>query len=76
MKTKRKEAVLLGYKLLYDKTGKLITERVSTDITKLQKFMTQTEYSTLYTIIREATSKLDEVHNHIETNLNARYMDQ
>jgi len=76
MKTKRKEAVLLGYKLLYDKTGKLITERVSTDIKELQKFMTQTEYSTLHTIVREATTKLDEIHGHIEANLNARYMDQ
>ena len=76
MKTKRKEAVLLGYKLLYDKTGKLITERISTDITQLRKYMTQTEYSTLYTLMRETTTKLDEIHNHLETNLNARLMDE
>ena len=33
---KRKEATLLGYKFLYDKSGKLITERITTDITKLK----------------------------------------
>ena len=27
MRTKREEATLLGYKLLYDRSGKLITER-------------------------------------------------
>ena len=52
MSTKRKEAQILGYKLLYDRTGKLITERTSTDITELKKFLTTEEYNTLNTVKR------------------------
>jgi hypothetical protein len=74
MSIKRKEAQILGYKLLYDRTGKLVTERTSTDISKLKKFFTTEEYVTLQTILREATQKLDEVHNYIEDSLNARKM--
>ena len=74
MSIKRKEAKILGYKLLYDRTGRLITERTSTDITELKKFLSREEYVTLQTVVREATIKLDEVHNYIEANLNARKM--
>ena len=66
---------MLGYKLLYNRTGNLVTERLSTDITQLKKYFSVEEYSTLNTIVREATKKLDEVHSYIESNLNARKMD-
>ena len=71
---KRKEATLLGYKLLYDRSGKLITERLSTDITELKPYFKKEEYATLRVIMREGTKKLDEIHNYIESNLNARIM--
>ena len=74
MSIKRKEAQILGYKLLYDRTGKLVTERTSTDISKLKKFFSKEEYVTLQTVLREATQKLDEIHNYIEDSLNARKM--
>lgn len=74
MRTKREEAKLLGYELLYNRAGNLVTERTSVDISKLEKYFTQEEYSTLQTVIREATKKLDEVHNYIEANLNSRKM--
>jgi len=74
MKTKRKEATLMGYKLLYNRSGKLITERTSTDITELKPYFSKEEYSTLQTVIRETTVKLDAIHNYIEANLNARRM--
>jgi len=74
MRTKRKEAKLLGYELLYNIAGNLVTERTSVDISKLKKYFTQEEYATLQTVVREATKKLDEVHNYIEANLNARKM--
>ena len=74
MKTKREEAILLGYKLLYDKTGKLITERLTTDITELEKYMSRTDYSVLKVVIRDCTAKLDAIHNYIEYNLDARKM--
>ena len=66
MRTKREEARLLSYTLLYDKSGKLITERVSTDIEKLKNFLTVEDYNTLKMTIREATTELDRVHNKIE----------
>lgn len=72
MRTKREEARLLSYTLLYDKTGKLITERVSTDIEKLKKFLTVEDYNVLKTTIREITIELDKIHNRIEANLNGR----
>lgn len=72
MRTKREEARLLSYTLLYDKTGKLITERVSTDIEKLKKFLTVEDYNLLKTTIRETTIELDKIHNRIEAHLNGR----
>ena len=30
----------MGYKLLYDRSGKLITERTNTDISSLKKYFT------------------------------------
>ena len=74
MITKRKEAQILGYKLLYDRTGKLITERTSTDITELKNFLTTEEYNTLNTVVRETTNKLDKIHKYLEDYLNSRIM--
>tara|TARA_Y100001951_G_C11212829_1_gene223982 strand:+ start:144 stop:368 length:225 start_codon:yes stop_codon:yes gene_type:complete len=71
---KREEAILLAYKVLYDRAGKLITERTVTDIEQLKPYFTDEEYSTLQSVLREGSIKLDEIHNHIESNLNARRM--
>ena len=71
---KQKEATLFGYKVLYSRTGKVITERVSTDIKELKPYFSPEEYATLQTVVRESTRKLDEIHNYIEANLNARIM--
>ena len=70
----KQEARLLQYSLLYNRSGKLITERISTDIKKLKPYLSTEEYATLQTIVREGTIKLDEIHNYIEANLNARIM--
>jgi hypothetical protein len=70
----KKEATLIGYKLLYNRAGKLITERISTDIKQLKPYFSKEEYATLQTLIRETTVKLDEIHNYVEANLNARRM--
>jgi len=74
MRTKREEATLLGYKLLYDRSGKLITERISTDISSLEKYFTKEEFNTLSVVIRETTAKLDKIHNYVENHLDARSM--
>ena len=71
MSMNKKEAVLLGYKVLYNRAGKLITERVSTDIKELKPYLIDEEYATLQTLW-DRQVKLDEIHNHIEANQNAR----
>jgi len=73
-RTKRTEAKLLGYDLFYDKTGKLVTERTSTDITALKDYLSKEEFNTLSIVLREATAKLDKIHNEIEAHLNSRLM--
>ena len=55
---KRKEATLLGYKLLYDRSGKLITERLHTDIKQLKPYFNKEEYATLTVLLREGTTRL------------------
>ena len=72
MTMKRNEAQLLAYRLLYDKSGNLITERSKVDIEKLKKYMTLEEHETLRVIVREASQKMDEIHSYIESCLNAR----
>lgn len=74
MRTKRTEAKLISYTLFYDLTGKLVTERTSTDIKELKKFFTPEEYNTLLAVIRETTVKLDKIHNEVEAHLNARLL--
>ena len=74
MRTKRTEAKLLGYELFYDRTGKLVTERTSTDISALKNFLSAEEFNTLTVVLREATTKLDKIHNEIEAHINARLM--
>ena len=71
---KRQEAILLAYNVLYDRAGKLITERTITDIKELKPYFTEEEYATLQTVLREGSIKLDEIHNYIEANLNGRKM--
>tara|TARA_Y100000310_G_scaffold150932_1_gene150438 strand:+ start:426 stop:647 length:222 start_codon:yes stop_codon:yes gene_type:complete len=72
MNNNKNEAVLIGYKILFDRKGNLITERISTDIKKLKKYFSQEDYSMVRSIINEATIKLDKIHNEIEAALNAR----
>ena len=71
---KREEATLLGYRFLYNRAGQLITERITTDIKHLKKFLKQEEYEILKTIVREGKAELDNIHNKIESHLNARKM--
>ena len=73
-RTKREEAKLLSYTLLYDRSGKLVTERTHTDISTLEKMFSKEEFNTLNTVIREASGKLDEIHSYVENYLSARVM--
>ena len=44
---KREEAKLLGYEILFNKQGQLISERTSTDITKLKNQLTKEDFNLL-----------------------------
>ena len=72
MNNEKNEAILIGYKILFDKKGNLITERISTDIKKLKKYFSLEDYSIIRSVINESTIKLDKIHNEIEEALNAR----
>ncbi len=49
---KREEAKLLAYTVLFNKQGQLITERISTDIKKLKKFLSK-DYEVYNYLIKE-----------------------
>ena len=67
------EARLLAYELLYSRNdSQLVTQRTTTDISSLKKYFTEEEYITLKTTLSTATRLLDEVHNKVEADLNAR----
>tara|TARA_R100001480_G_scaffold140876_1_gene138174 strand:+ start:429 stop:653 length:225 start_codon:yes stop_codon:yes gene_type:complete len=72
MATKRKEARLLGYEIMFNRKGQLITQRTTTDITKLKDTLNIKDFSLLQSVIRSGTRELDEVHNKIEAELNSR----
>jgi hypothetical protein len=66
------EAPLVGYKILFDAKGNLVTERTFVDIKKLKKFLSKEDYSLINSIIFQATVELDTIHNKIEASLDAR----
>ena len=69
---KRKEARLLGYEILFNKQGQLITERVSVDISELKQHLTKEDFNLLKSTLQSASIALDTVHSKIESDLNAR----
>lgn len=72
MTKKREEATLVGYKILFDAKGNLVTERTAVDIKKLEKFFSKEDYSLVKSIISETKIELDRIHNRIEAALDAR----
>tara|TARA_R110002020_G_scaffold67682_1_gene177542 strand:- start:17293 stop:17514 length:222 start_codon:yes stop_codon:yes gene_type:complete len=72
MTKKREEATLVGYKILFDVKGNLVTERTAVDIKKLEKFFSKEDYSLVKSIISETKIELDRIHNRIEAALDAR----
>ena len=72
MNNKKTEATLVGYRVLFDKKGTLITERTSTDLKYLKSVLSRRDYNILRTVIHEATIRLNDIHNQIELALDAR----
>ena len=72
MNKKKTEATLVGYRVLFDKKGNLMTERTSTDLKYLESTLSRRDYNILRTVIYEATIRLNDIHNQIEVALDAR----
>jgi hypothetical protein len=72
MNNKKTEATLVGYRVLFDKKGNLMTERTSTDLKYLESVLSRRDYNILRTVIHEATIRLNDIHNQIEVALDAR----
>jgi len=70
--TTKTEATLVGYKILFDTKGNLITERVSVDMKKLKKLFNEKDFNILRSTLLEAKTELDKIHLKIEESLNAR----
>lgn len=71
------EANIIGYKILVDSSGKLVTEKSIAEISKVKDNLTPYTYSTLQTIIRIVDVEFKRIHNLIETELDARsYKDE
>ncbi len=68
----KSEATILGYKILFDAKGNLITERISVDIKKLKKYLNNKDFNVLRSTLLEAKTELDQIHDKIELASNAR----
>lgn len=75
MKNKKREATLLGYKIVFDSKGNLVTERNSIDLKHLKSLFSKRDYFLLRSILREAKTNIDKIHNKIEIALDARKQD-
>jgi len=66
------EANIIGYRILVDSTGKLVTEKSIAEINKVKGDLSPYTYSILKTIVRVADVEFKRIHNRIETELDAR----
>ena len=69
---KKNEATLISYKLVIDQKGKVYSERSVSDIDQIEERFTPILFSTLKTVLRNATVELDKIHNKVEADLNSR----
>ena len=72
MINKKNEAVLLGYKLLFDSKGNLVTERTSTDLAAMKESFSEKDYHLLTSVLFETKTRLDKIHIEIEKALDSR----
>tara|TARA_R110000787_G_scaffold7089_1_gene24461 strand:- start:429 stop:647 length:219 start_codon:yes stop_codon:yes gene_type:complete len=66
------EAVLISYKLIVNKKGKVYTERSISEIDELEKKLNPILFNTLKAVLRRSKAELDKIHNKIEADLNGR----
>lgn len=66
-----REANILSYRILFDETGKLITEVSGLPLKDVKKVFSGHEAKIMETIIKQGREKLDKLHNLLEGEINA-----
>ena len=68
---KAKEANILSYRILFDSKGQLITELSGLPLKDVGKAFSGVDLKIIQTIIREGRQKMNNIHNHLEAELDA-----
>jgi len=68
---KAKEANILSYRILFDTKGQLITEISGLPIEDAGKAFSGSDLKIIQTVIREGRQKMNNIHNHLEAELDA-----
>jgi|TARA_R110002096_G_scaffold3677_1_gene18031 hypothetical protein len=68
---KVKEANLISFKVIFDAKGKLLTETSSLPLTDASKLFKGYDLRIVETILRETKTKVLNIHNELEAELNA-----
>jgi len=66
-----REANILSYRILFDETGKLITEVSGLPLRDVNKVFSGHEAKIMETIIKQGREKLDKIHHYLEGEINA-----
>ena len=68
---KAKEANILSYRILFDTKGQLVTEVSGLPIEEASKAFSGSDLKIIQTVIREGKQKMNNIHNHLESELDA-----
>ena len=66
-----REANILSYRILFDETGKLITEVSGLPLRDVKKVFSGHEAKIMEKIIKQGREKLDKIHHYLEGEINA-----
>ena len=68
---KVKEANLISFKVIFDAKGKLVTETSSLPLDEASKLFKGYDLKIIETVIREGRQKMQDIHNKLESELDA-----
>ena len=68
---KAKEANILSFRILFDTKGQLVTEISGLPLNDAKKAFSGTDLKIIQTVIREGRQRIQDIHNELETELDA-----
>ena len=68
---KAKEANILSFRILFDTKGQLVTEISGLPLNDAKKAFSGTDLKIIQTVIREGRQRIHNIHNELETELDA-----